>query len=331
MRHFKEHSKFLSVMVVLAACLILDAVLIGLAVSELRHTANRIVADTASARILGTANPAPTGENLEALKDEKNKFSSAADELASALGNLGTLGVKASELEQESQDFYFELVAMIEGFRTRAAESGIQLDPSENFGFDDMVRSGHGPSEADLRSAVTQRKAIAYLVGRLLVSEPDELIAVQRERANGQRTRSARAVRGWSTGDRFEIDNRLTTGVSGEVDAEAFRLVFSGTTDSLRTFLKSLARSKEPILVRSVEVRPAEESGRDSESRQPRRESAAVASLFGEADGLADDGSIPIVRDNRSLFSVTVERFELADGDKPGPPRGADESYETIF
>jgi hypothetical protein len=318
-------------MALLGCCLLLEVLLIGIAVRDSGRTVARVDRGLRALDMLSVADPVPTAANLETLQRERDGISLALEHLIAGLEETGSLGVEASELDQESQDFYFDLVSMIERFRARALGAGVRVEEKENFGFDEFVEAGHGPSEDAIAAALRQRKTIAFLVDQLLLAEPEAIIAVQREPgADGQKS-PLRASRGSLTGDRYAIDSRLTTRVPGEVEAEAFRLVFTGKTDTLRRFLTRLAESGEPVAVRFVEVQPAENNAARSGPSRIRREGpGAPEGLFGDADNHVGNSIVPIVRDNRSQFAVTVERLEMiGGGERTAAEVGP--SDETVF
>lgn len=114
--------------------------------------------------------------------------------------------------------------------------------------------------------------------------------------------------------DLFLIDPLISLGSSAYIDTMAFRITFTGRTDSLRRFLNRLALFELPLIVRSIDVRPVEEGQRASR-RAARSEMDSLFDLFGGGTAAEEEpqrsGREPVITENQSRFSVVLEFIEI--------------------
>ncbi|MBA4138555.1 MAG: hypothetical protein C0518_14715 [Opitutus sp.] len=210
-------------------------------------------------------------------------------------------------------DAYFALAAFAERARALAARQQVELRTEERFGFSSYANDGPEP---DLLGAVhRQQTVIEYLVETLCEARPRSLLAVQRERPLTDAQRAAARTApdaasrktgsaGDETADFFEAAPQVRLRVPGLVDTEAYRLEFTGQTQTLRALLNELAAFKLPLIVRSVEVAALAE---DNSPGQPTMSAASSA-------------PVPLVTQNLSKFSVVVEFVEVLAAPKPATP-----------
>jgi hypothetical protein len=66
--------------------------------------------------------------------------------------------------------------------------------------------------------------------------------------------------------DFFEMDRALSLREPGLIECEAFRMEFTGQTETLRRFLNGIGAGRLPVVVREVAV---EQFRADSPTRQP--------------------------------------------------------------
>jgi hypothetical protein len=164
---------------------------------------------------------------------------------------------------------------------------------------------------------VHRQKAIAdYLLGVLFDARLRELVSVQREPARIPGTEGRPDVVEISPPNDatfFAVDPRVTARVPGFVNSTGFRITFVGQTGALRDFLNRLAAFEQPVIVRSVEIEPMSEPQRSQGSATS---APSLASLFGNPSTatvgpVTPTGPVPIVSQNLSRFTVTVESIEL--------------------
>jgi hypothetical protein len=232
---------------------------------------------------------------------------------------------------------YFNLATFVEKTRDLAKKQDIDVRPeASRFGFATYANAG---PEADRIEPVFHQQLIAqYLIESLCEAKPRALVSVQREKTLTEAERKARAdALAANNGqppdansaplpgsnepdgpDFFEINSRMSARVPGYVDTTAFRLVFTGQTAALRSFLNKLASFELPVLVREVEVEPtaAEETPTPSDDTAPAASSAASVVLSATAASpkpvtVKPPTAAPIVAKPLSKFTVTVEHIEL--------------------
>lgn len=249
---------------------------------------------------------------------------------------------------------YFDLATFVEKTRELAKKNDVEIRPEAvRLGF--SLYTNEGPKEDRIASVFHQRQVVQYVLESLIEARPRSIFSVQRERALNKAEKgalaAAQAALAAGTGgavpdqpvdvssvagsspepespDLFTIDPRVTARSSGFLDTTPVRIVFTGQTGSLRTFLNKLASFELPILVREVEV-----------DRASVEESVATAPVAAEEGTLADDATVasvvlapkpkkaaavtvtavtpklatsaPMVAKTLSKFTVTVEFLDL--------------------
>lgn len=191
-------------------------------------------------------------------------------------------------LPRTPSEAFFATAEAIERMRRAARNAQVGIAPDERFGFASYAQEG---PEVELLGAVHRQVTIVeHLVTSLLESRPDALTAVQRERPANASTPSSSARGGVPT-DYFEFTANQTRHPGDARDGEAFRIEFTGGTETLRIFLNALQRFELPVIVRTVEVALLDPAS----GRYP----ASASTL------------VPVVPRSRSRFTVTVECVEL--------------------
>lgn len=232
-----------------------------------------------------------------------------AGDVAAAASSVAALRQALAGRERQREpapvrplDAYFAIAANIERLRALAVRQQVALRPDERFGFASYANEG---PEVDLLPAVhLQRVVIDHLVTTLLEARPRALLAVQRERpvplgermarpANLPSSEKAALARlGGVAADYFAPPTQLRLRSPGLIDTDAFRIEFSGQTQTLRTFLNELASFRLPLVVRSVEVEP-------------------LAAGDAPAGATEPGATVPLVTQNLSKFAVVLEFVEV--------------------
>lgn len=250
-------------------------------------------------RTLAGASPFPSAANAAKIAAELARHER---ELAARRSEwLGkTRGPEFRETAPASStDAYFDLAAFIEETREKARAAGVGLAPDERFGF--SAYAHQGPPAGLIAAVFGERQLIQGLVSALIEARPKRLLAVQREPAgNAGAGKNGGAETGVPDPDLFGMDSRLTAREPGRVATTAFRVSFTGQTAVLRAFLHALADLDRPLMVRGIEVGPMEEGAGEIPALAP-----------------AAGGPAPIVAQNLSRFTVTVECSELAEASAP--------------
>ena len=153
-----------------------------------------------------------------------------------------------------------------------------------------------------------QRQILSYLLNKLYEAEPESIVSVEREVLEQK-------AEGSSSAKSFTIHPAITAKVPGAINTLAFRLAFTGYTDSLRRLLNDLAKFDLPIVVRSIEVdRP---SGISTTAKVPSNND--LDAFFGVFDGgsnseleAPEEAQKPVISENISTFTVVLEFIEIA-------------------
>lgn len=273
------------------------------------------------AELAGTTiqRPFPSPENAAAVEaDLENSQRVVAAMRDSLRGSPERSGAILSTPPASRTDAFFDMARFVERNRERADSAGVSIRAEERFGFG--LYKNEGP-EPDLIPAVHRQKAIVdFLLGVLFDARLRELVSVQREvaRIPGQEGRpDIVEIVPPNDGTFFAVDPRMTARVPGFVDSTGFRITFVGQTGALRDFLNRLAAFELPVLVRSVEIEPMPEPERAQVSAPA---VPSLASLFGNpvqqpGSPATQTGPVPIVSQNLSRFTVTVESIELVAPD----------------
>lgn len=268
--------------------------------------------------------PFPSSDNAAAIEADLANTQRVLESMRTSLrGSPGSAGAIFSRPPVSRTDAFFDLARFVERNRERAAAAGVAIRPDERFGFSAYANEGPEPELIPL--VHRQRAIVDFLLGVLFDARLRELASVQREPARlaGHEGRADIVeIAPQNDSSFFVVDPRVTARVAGFVDSTGFRISFTGQTGALRDFLNRLAGFELPLIVRSVEIEPLAEA--------PRAQTAApaapsLASLFGapqatsNAAAATPPGPVPIVSQNLSRFTVTVEFIELVPVQTPSP------------
>lgn len=187
----------------------------------------------------------------------------------------------------------------------------IAIEDDFAFGFDRYL-DGATPFESDSVNSDLdkQRQILAYILAKLINSQPEGIEAVERELLEIASDEAAKAK------DGFIIDEAISARVTEAIDTLAFSVTFSGYTNSLRVFLNNLAEFEMPIVVRSIEV----ERPKGSETVAAASSSSgggfdAIFGAFGAPDSSAAEEETqkqqPVITDTASKFTIVLEFIEI--------------------
>lgn len=263
--------------------------------------------------------PAPMDANLRAIRADHAQHAEALATMLRVLNVVGPDELDYFKGEPSGRtDAYFDLATFFDLMRKAAIEAGVQVR-AEHFGFSAYEREG--PEPEIIRSVYRQRRIVEYLLRALFAARPRVLLGVQREEpqrlvpagapAAPARPSPTQNPNTTAAGDLFVVDPQVSARAPGYVDTIAFRLIFAGQTASLRGFMNALAAPDLPLVVRSVEVEPMQA---DAARARGAGGSRAAAGVGRTPNGAALDtlpSNVPIVEENDSRFTVTVEFFEV--------------------
>jgi hypothetical protein len=245
--------------------------------------------------------PQPTAETARMIAEEFAETSAKLLDARAAISK-GT-GRTAAPASAKSIDAYFEIARFVETERAAAKRLNIAIRSDEHFGFGS--HTSEGPHGEILSAVLGQRVVVEKLIDALFMAGPVALIGVQRERPvtilqrksqdqtwPQKNVRAKPEARRDEPADFFDPVQSISLRATGKIDANAFRVEFSGQTTALRNYLNALAGSELPFFVRSVEV--------EALADLPKTTVTPVAS----------SAPVPIVTNSLSRFRVTIELLE---------------------
>ncbi len=257
------------------------------------------------------ARPSPTRSNLEAIESNYDELYEVYEK-ALAILKLNTLDRSTffGETPASRADWSFEIHRYKENARYSALSNSIELPAIAEFGFEDFSGS---PAKEQMEEVHQQIVVMSSLLDTLFDSGISSFETIQRgvkPSKKGVSIPSRRPVSGLhNEGDLFVVEPGQSLAVPGTLDSYVFRVVFSGQSISLRTFLNRVTNSPLPFVVRGVEADLSSESGE-------KKDLETIAGNPFANRGSGETGrrasAVPIISDNTSLFAVTIEFLQLA-------------------
>lgn len=303
--------------------------------------------------------PAPTEANVEAAQANVKALKAELEKrIESTRGNKPTL-LKGQPPASGTQmlfllNAYRNEIAQVAGRTVPYGVTDEQIEemkakgepiPSttvpqdSSFGFSRYTQTP--PKDADVPKIFQQYEILNYVLRKLLSTGPKSIVSVQRgpvelpppspESTGRGGNRNAEAA---LKPDEFRVGSE-SAAVEGAVETLAFKIVFTGYTESLRSFLKQIEEFEAPIVVRSVEAVPLESSVNVAASAPSAP--ATAFDLFGgvgadnaeETEQTKDAGREPIVADNVSEFTVVLE-YILVNFTKTAEETDGDDEEEDL-
>lgn len=284
--------------------------------TTLRKTGSQLAAKQRQLVALEQAQPAPTQAVADALEAdiaaarlalreaEALWRDNAVTRALSARPGNGEATAAAPPLTRRAA--YFDLARYRQDMIRLAQGHGVELSTEPHFGFSDYANEG--PAEADILRVYKQRLVLEQVVGALLHSRPQRLLAVSRASADADSP--AATVAAWG-----EV-NASNLGLRAEGSRAAFQIRFRGRTAALRDWLNALARARLPVVVRSITVEPAAE-------RQRVPGGAGLRSSLPAQHETAEDGFELLARPTDSDFLVTLDYVEFSANEAEPDRRAA--------
>lgn len=351
MSAFRKYPVFSSVLTLCAVLAVGEGWLIYDRYAASRDAAAKVVQKEAELLAMRDLAPVPTRAVATAIEADLARAQRAVATMQTELKGRGPAAERmaAAKVPTARTEAYFDLATFVEKTREQAKKLEVELRPeASRFGF--ALYANEGPKEDRMASVFHQRQIIQYIVESLLDARPRALLAVQRERAlskseleaiaAAQAAAAAAIAAGGApepmpeivgTGsppeqespDIFVLDPRVTARSAGYLNTTPVRVVFTGQTATLRTFLNKLASFELPILVREVEVDSAsvEESAPIAPAATDDAADASAASVVLTATPKVApkpvvptakvSSAVPIVTKALSKFTVTLEHLDL--------------------
>jgi hypothetical protein len=326
MASFKSHPFFYTSLLLIGAVAAGEAWLLFSQRSEVSKLETEIVTKLQDLDGFARQNPFPSAENVKLVDADLAEAEKTRAEIRGILRATSETAGKlaAAVVPGSSLDAYFDIANYAERVRDSALRAGVTAPADNRFGF--SLYASTGPEVDLIEPVFRQRQYADYLMEVLIAARPREFVSLQRERplspaqkqqisdalASGQQAPSFGPADG---GDFFNIDSRVSARVPGFVETTPFRLVFVGTTASLRSMLNKLALFELPVVVRSVEVEALNKG--ESRSSQPSAPSSPFSLFGGDTASTPQEQEKPIVEQTDSRFIVTVEFIGLVEATKP--------------
>ncbi len=261
-----------------------------------------------------------------------------------------------------------ELRGMVHEWRKKARNLDIDVPADMDFSLKKYVAPGADPMPKEAVAPVWKQVCVLdYIIGKLYAAKSEKspmgIVNIQREilkeevdkskakkptRAVSRRTANRKQSSSQAMkGDNFVIDPAVTARKEGSLRTIAFRFIFTGHTDVLRRFLNELRTFDAMLVVRSIDVRPADKSNvaggggggggqfvmptadgaglpaqnanmaftmpTDDQlnAMQPSAEVPADGTVPVEGGEVTSENRTPVVTDNISEFSVVIEYVEV--------------------
>lgn len=340
MKFFKENPIFSTLLVVLLLAFAAGAWFDYSAYEKSRKEDRQESGAETDLRRTLALSPAPTQDNLEAAKAN---LAALQESLRQQIET--TKGSNPDLLVGEVPGNGTELLFRLRGYRDQlereakqqipinvneqsvadgnVVNPGVKLPDNFAFGFSRYLHSEVPPRAEDIAEVFLQKQILEYTIEQLLATRPIEIKAVQRETLEvaSARTASGRSRASASSEEASKLPTdefrkgASSVAIKDAVNTIGFRLVFTGYTENLRQFMKTLEQFELPLVVRSVSVAPLESSVR-ADTRRPgsSRGASGLDALFGTVATI-DPTNVaqtrraqePVVAENVSEFTVVIE------------------------
>jgi hypothetical protein len=302
--------------IIMAVCILAFAAGLYFAFAEsgkIDQKKQKITSAESQLKSMRFADPAPTPENVEASAENVAELKAGLKKIREDLERGARITTSADGIG---------VMAGIQQFisiyqRKAATHTNKDGEPVEiivpddfAFGFEQYLDEATMLDDDELIPVLDkQRQILSYLLNKLYEAEPESIVSVERE------VLEQKAEGLLSSAKSFTIHPAITAKVPGAINTLAFRLAFTGYTDSLRRLLNDLAKFDLPIVVRSVEVdRP---SGISTTAKVPANND--LDAFFGVFDGgsnseveAPEEAQKPVISENISTFTVVLEFIEIA-------------------
>ena len=301
--------------IIMAVCILAFAAGLYFAFAEsgkIDQKKQKITSAESQLKSMRFADPAPTPENVDAsaanvaeLKAGLKKIREDLERGARVTTSTDGIGVMAG-----IQQFISNYQRKAATHTDKDGEPFEIIVPDDfAFGFEQYLDEATMLDDDELIPVLDkQRQILSYLLNKLYEAEPESIVSVEREVLE-QKAEGSSSAKG------FAIHPAITAKVPGAINTLAFRLAFTGYTDSLRRLLNDLAKFDLPIVVRSIEVdRP---SGMSTTAKVPANND--LDAFFGVFDGgsnseleAPEEAQKPVISENISTFTVVLEFIEIA-------------------
>ncbi len=314
MAWFKKNILFTIIMVLLAGLLAAEIYYVLGRRQEANEAEAEFQAKVEEHNKLSSKKILPHENNVALLQTEVER---KQDEL----GQYHTLLKGDSELQEAFKnhpksraDAFFDIASFVQEYRRKAAEAEVGISENETFGFGAYATTG--PAEDQLAEVYKQRLIVARILDEVFEAGPQALLSIRRPGEGGSQGQR-------EGGGSFNLESKFSVAIPDMATTLPFEVVFTGHTDTLRSFLNQLSTYETPLMVRKVEVTPAAENPgeqrQQAEGGSPRRRSAPARQETPDATAEGENETreaVPLVRDNLSRFTVALEFVDVRPVEK---------------
>lgn len=253
--------------------------------------------------------PAPTKANLAVLDRNYEQLVEEFKKAEASL-NLSTFdeGLFFGKPPSNSNDAFFMIAKYVEDTRRLAVSSSVRTVEGSRYGFEQFENAG--PSEEDIPRVHRQTKIMEALLQALFDSGISEFVSIKREGPREAELQASGRGKSDANGDVFDLQGTSSIRKTSSFESLAFRLEFKGQSLAMRGFLNRIMGSSLPFSINEIDVRLDRESGSD-EGRKSVIENPFLSEESSNAQATAVQ--VPIISENESHFSVTLEFLELVD------------------
>lgn len=284
------------------------------AASKTESLAKKYQASVNRYQSLVSLDPAPTLENLDRMERDLEGLNEQFLRYEKNFSPAEPLSTSSDAVEVLPK-----IQGLIVEYRRAFASQGTKFNEEEAFGFARYQEEVEPPNASIVPLLDKQIQILVYLLDLLLASEPASILSIEREFVErGDPNQVGVPTNADPREDLFIMDRQASARVPDLVNTLAFRLRFTGYTDTLRQFLNGLSRFDLPVIVRGVEVAQVSSSQTESNGRRTNQATSTFAQLFGSAEetsgpeeAASEDGQKPIIENNESEFVVILEFIEL--------------------
>ena len=338
MQWFKKNPIFCSVLLALGLLIILQIAFLISKQAELADARTNLENQVRERDRLYARQPSPVAENAAFVEEDKEAHLDTLTQLRDIYKVEGRVEELFASPPSTNTAAFFEISQWRVDTLRQFREVGMVRDGQDEINLGFRTHATEVSSDDPIERIHRQRKIIDYLIQSLYKAEPDSLIRVRRhdpkevleeEAQEEDFTRFRPQMRtGTREGDFFTINPRLTLRRPGLITTEPIEIVFTGQTDTLRTFLDELQTMKYPIFIRNIAAEPlVVRDRRDRQAETERLQELITRFEEDEDEGVGEiDLSIldelseeelerlrPIIGRIIHRFTVTVEFVQLQE------------------
>jgi len=275
--------------------------------------------------------PAPTPENKDAALKNVDALQASLNKTTTTLTDT-KIKIDTKEIPKDSAEFLIAVQSYVTKLQSKATEKGVVLPTAvKDYTFGMSMYIGgkaQAPAPDKLPAVFTQMKVLEYILGHLMgdAKLDGQLMMIANIARENVGAGAANADNPGGASDIFTVSPLVSARGPG-VNTYAFQIQFISYSETLRLLLNDLKTFDMPLVVRSIEVEPALESTITTAANQGQPVAAPRLNAAEKAKAAKDAQTLkPVVADNYSKFTITIEYIELP---KPAPAPDAEGAAGT--